>query len=354
MPSARPRSASVDRHFLLFEDLLRGREHDRHTLAARLGVKPAMAHKLLKAALRLPGVVSKQEGRRLTIRLDTSAIAPAPSYATAVAACFGSSLWPLFEGSTYREGVQHAFRDVIGRTKRKAVFRDIDRKFWFLRRGGEMALLDRSPLLDEIIEAVLHHQVLSVEYTRFTGASQHLRLEPLSVVVHDHQLYVVARDERGSLHPYRFARIRSADVLDDTFEYPGRSAYDPEQVFRDSFGIFLDKPVHDVAIALRPQWTTYAQSHRWHDSQKVEVVGDHVVVRLHVRVCPELEAWILGFGEEAEVLAPAGLRTRIAERVSDAGGAYREREREREGRDGRPSVRKAGVERGTRRPKVGR
>ena len=73
-----------------------------------------------------------------------------------------------------------------------------------------------SPLLDEVIEAVLRHQVPSLEYTRFSGASEHLRLEPLSIVVHDHPLFVVGRDERGALHPYRFSRIRSVDVLDDT------------------------------------------------------------------------------------------------------------------------------------------
>ncbi len=133
--------------------------------------------------------------------------------------------------------------------------------------------------------------------------------------MHDHQLYVVGRDGEGGLHPYRFSRISSVDVLDDTFEYPGRTEYDPEQVFRDSFGIFLDLAVQDVELKLHKQWATYAQSHRWHDSQKVEVAADHVVVRMRVRVCPELEAWILGFGEEAEVLAPAALRTRIAKRV---------------------------------------
>ena len=337
MPKEPHRSVSVDRHFMLVDDLLRGREHDRHTLAARLGIKPAMAHRLMTAALRLPGVVERQHGRRRTIKMDLAAIAPSPSYPTAVAACFGSSLWPLFEGSNYREGIRVAFRDIIGRTKRRAVFRDIDRKFWFMRRGGEVALLDRSPLLDEVIEAVLRHQVLSLEYTRFSGASQHLRLEPLSIIVHDHQLYVVGRDERGGLHPYRFSRMRSVDVLDDTFEYPGRTEYDPEQVFRDSFGIFLDKPVHDVELKLHKQWTTYAQSHRWHDSQNVEVAADHVIVRMRIRVCPELEAWILGFGEEAEVVAPAALRTRIAKRVDALSQVYAGQSQVA----ARPSLRKA-------------
>jgi predicted DNA-binding transcriptional regulator YafY len=96
-------------------------------------------------------------------------------------------------------------------------------------------------------------------------------------------------------------------------------------------------PAHDVELKLHKQWTTYAQSHRWHDSQKVEVAGDHVIVRVHVRVCPELEAWILGFGEEAEVLAPAGLRAKIAKRVGALSQVYGGRAQGTE----RPALRKA-------------
>jgi predicted DNA-binding transcriptional regulator YafY len=239
--------------------------------------------------------------------------------------------------ATYREGIRDALRDVIGRTKRRAVFRDIDRKFWFLRRGGEVALLDRSTLLDEVIEAVLRHRVVSAKYTRFSGASEHLRLEPLSIVVHDHQLYVVARSEDGGLHPYRFSRFSEVEALEDPFEYPSRSEYHPEQVFRDSFGIFLDKPVEEVEVRLGKQWITYAQSHRWHDSQTVKVGADHVVVRMRVRVCPELEAWVLGFGEEAEVVRPVGLRGRIARRA----GELAKRDEEGRGGKGGPGVRKA-------------
>jgi predicted DNA-binding transcriptional regulator YafY len=156
--------------------------------------------------------------------------------------------------------------------------------------------------------------------------------------VHDHQLYVVARDGEGELHPYRFSRIRSVDVLDESFSYPDRLAYDPEQVFRDSFGIFLGLPVQDIELRLHKQWATYAQSHRWHDSQRVDVAGDHVVVRMRVSVCPELVAWILGFGEQAEVLAPAELRGQMAKRGAALGALYGGRERVAS----RPSLRKAG------------
>jgi predicted DNA-binding transcriptional regulator YafY len=164
----------------------------------------------------------------------------------------------------------------------------------------------------------------------FSGVSEALRLEPLSIVVHDHQLYVVARGVgRGSagraLHPYRFARLGSVEVLEETFTYPARAEYDPEALFESSFGIFVDPPLAAVELRLHPRWRVYAQSHRWHDSQEVGSDGDRVTVRLSVRVCPELEAWILGFGEEAEVVRPPALRRRMARRAAAMARAYASR-----------------------------
>jgi hypothetical protein len=316
MNRASGRSASIARHFAFASDLLQGREHDRHSLARRLQVRLAMADRLLNAAVTfLPGVQERRDGKTRKIKMNVPSNPAEPGYATAVAACFGSSLWPLFEGSTYQTGIRDALTHVIGRTKRRAVFKDIDRKFWFLRRGGEPALLDRATLLDEVLEAVLHSRAISIAYTRFEGGCERLRLEPLSIVVHDHQLYVVGREEKGSLHPYRFSRIAEVDVLDDPFTYPTRSEYDPAQVFHDSFGVFLNLPARDVEIVLHKRWSTFAQTHRWHVSQVVDVAEEHVRVTLHVRVCPELEAWILGFGEDAEVISPPELRDRIAARA---------------------------------------
>jgi predicted DNA-binding transcriptional regulator YafY len=311
------RSSSVARHLRLAADLISGKELDRRSLAERLGVQPAMADRLLNAAVALlPGVTEHREGKVRKVRMARPAQpTPPPSYATALAACFGASLWPLFEGSVYRDGIRDAAREIIGRTRRSTAFKEIDRKFWFLRRGGEVALLDRAPLLDEVLEAVLRHRVLSLEYTRFSGKEERLRVHPLSVVVHDHQLYVVGRGDDGRLHPYRFARISAAEALDETFVYPSRAEYNPEQVFRDSFGIFLNLPARDVELRLDSRWAAYARAHRWHDSQVVEVMKDHVRVRFHLRLCPELEAWVLGFGEQAEVVAPPELRERIQERA---------------------------------------
>lgn len=320
------RFTSIARHFRFVGALLRGRELERQALAELVGVKPPMADRLITAAkAHLPRVKVRRKGKSTLIRMDMPVSAEPPSYPVAVAACFGASLWPLFEGSNYQSGIRDALDNILSRTRRKAAFKNIDRKFWFLRRGGEPALLDRSTLLDEVIEAVLHHHPMVVEYVRFHGKTDRLRLEPLSVVVHDHQLYVVARStsRERTLHPYRFSRMKKVDVLDDKFEYPTRSEYDPAQVFHDSFGVFLNLPPEDVVLRLHKRWETFAQTHRWHVSQVVEVHADHVRLQLRVGVCPELEAWILGFGDEAEVMAPTTLRESMRQKVLRLAARYR-------------------------------
>ena len=89
-------------------------------------------------------------------------------------------------------------------------------------------------------------------------------------------------------------------------------------------GVFLgaDYPVRDVEVKLTGRWSSYAHFHRWHRTQRISPRADGVVVHLRARVCPELKAWILGFGEDAEVLAPGELRDEIAQRLKEAARRY--------------------------------
>jgi predicted DNA-binding transcriptional regulator YafY len=97
-------------------------------------------------------------------------------------------------------------------------------------------------------------------------------------------------------------------------EPPRTDSYDPERVFAESFGIFVDKrfPIEDIEVSLAPRWATFVRSHRWHRSQESFTRAGRVHVRLRVRICPEIVSWILGFGPDARVIHPPLLKKRIA------------------------------------------
>lgn len=51
----------------MVEDLMRGCEYDRHYLAASYGITVASADRYLRALVRIPGVVARKKGRRLSV-----------------------------------------------------------------------------------------------------------------------------------------------------------------------------------------------------------------------------------------------------------------------------------------------
>jgi predicted DNA-binding transcriptional regulator YafY len=193
-------------------------------------------------------------------------------------------------------------------------FQDSRRQFVFLVRGGEKALPESEDLLEEVVDALQRRRALRLRYRGFDGARRAVRIEPLSLALYDHQLYLIGRPAGGAVHPFRFSRIESAEAAGGTFRYPDKDSYDPERVFADSFGVAVEEkyPVTRIEVSLAGNWAPFVQSHRWHRSQESFLRAGRVHVRLRVRLCPEVVAWILGFGPDARVVEPKALQRRIA------------------------------------------
>jgi len=327
-PSENRRFVGLQRTLFLIADLLAGKEVDRESAAQRTKLKPAAVDRQLRAIQKyVPGVVKIPSRRRLTLRFDKGKLEEAPAFPIAVAACLGASLSKLFEGSSYENGIAEAFAYVVKRSRHRKVFRDIERKFFFVRQGGEVSLPGNASLLDDLIEGILKQKQCRMSYLPFDDADETTeQIDPLSVAIYDHQLYIIGRSATR-VRCYRFSRIREVDVTAAAFEYPSRTEFDPEQLFGSSFGVFIgpDFDLEDIRIKLSLRWKNYALTHRWHRSQKVYVTDEGIIISLHTRVCPELQQWILGFGEEAEVLEPSRLRSDITARIAKMARVYSER-----------------------------
>ena len=318
------RLSSIQRTAKLIAALLAGRDLTRSEATALLGVRVAAVDRQLEAIGRHVPLVRERRKGQVHVRIDRSKIAGGAErvpIATMIAACVGASLAKLFEGTTYEKGMH----DLVQYVSREAVhperFQDSRRQFVFLVRGGEKALPEKEDVLEEVVDALQRRRGLQIRYRDFVGARKSVRIEPLSLAVYDHQLYVIGRPRGGPTHAYRFSRIETAETVGGTFPYPDKDSYDPERVFADSFGIIVDDkyPIEQIEMSLAPRWTSYVRSHRWHRSQESAVRSGRVHVRLRVRVCPELVSWILGFGPDARVIGPPRLKRhigRLAQRMA--------------------------------------
>lgn len=301
--------------------LLRGNRQSRRTIREATGRSLSTADRWIEHIAELPGVRRVREGKTLWLVYDERRDVP-PRLAT-IGACIAASLGALFEGSQQERNLRDA-RDYLLRL-RGDDYGDLDRKFFFAPKGGEYALPEKREELDEIIDAIIGTKVLAFAYRHNDGQAEAIRVDPLSLVIFDHQFYVLGRRPGAPLYCYRFARMSNVEADDVNFVYPSKNEYDPRALFGAAFGVHVanDRKVEDVEIILSEPWASYALTHRWHPTQQVtRVDSGHVSVTLRVRPCRELETWALGFGEHARVERPAALRTAVARRHRAAVEAF--------------------------------
>jgi predicted DNA-binding transcriptional regulator YafY len=337
------RLSAIQRTAKLIAALLSGRELTRAEITALLGVRLAAADRQLEAIRRHVPLIREKRRGRVHVRVDRSKISGGKErvpIATTIAACVGASLGKLFQGTNYEKGmhdlVQYVSRDALHPER----FQDSRRQFVFLVRGGEKALPEKEELLEEVVDALQRRRALQLAYRAFDGRRRAVRIEPLSLALYDHQLYVIGRPRGGQPHPYRFSRIEAAEIVGSPFPYPDKDGYDPERVFADSFGIFVEEKyaIEDLEVSLARRWAPFVQSHRWHRSQESFVRGGRIHLRLRVRLCPEVIQWILGFGPEVRVVDPPALRRRIA-RLAGQMARVHQRQLSWASKEGRPKTR---------------
>ena len=323
----RSRDASR-RAFQLVNLLLQGQQPTVDEASAAIGVQAPRVRELMKELKREVDCAEFTGSHPKRIRL-MGVRQGTPSHEMAIGACLAASLAPLFAGTVLESGVIDGLRYVIDASPSAAKFSEIERKFFFVGRGGESGLPRNAKQLKLLTMAILEQREITLTHSRFDPDAPDGRktYQPLSLAIYNHQLYVIGRRPTDkAIRLLRFSRIKNLRVLRSrTFEYPAEHEFSPRQLYRDAFGVYLgapDAPVEQVEVRLTKKWKAYAKDHCWHASQKVSVTDDGVLVRLAVRVCAELEAWVLSFGEEAEVIAPASLRERVASRATSMAAVY--------------------------------
>ena len=221
------RLSSIQRTAKLIALLLSGRDLTRSEATALLGVRVAAVDRQLEAIGRHVPLVRERRQGQVHVRIDRSKItggAERVPIATMIAACVGASLAKLFEGTTYEKGMH----DLVQYVSREAVhperFQDSRRQFVFLVRGGEKALPEKEDVLEEVVDALQRRRGLQLRYRDFVGARKSVRIEPLSLAVYDHQLYVIGRPRGGPTHAYRFSRIETAEAVGGTSPTRTRTA----------------------------------------------------------------------------------------------------------------------------------
>ncbi len=174
-------------------------------------------------------------------------------------------------------------------------------------------------------EAVLRREELAFAYRKLGSDHEENRcVQPLHLACVDNQWYLFGFDlnRSGSVRTFALTRMGRVRNTGRTFVRPKHFSLDEH--LADSFGVFSSPEPIGVRLRFDAFAGRLIRERTWHASQTIEAQPDGGLdLTMHVGVSPEVERWILGWGDHVEVREPVLLRetiARTAARVCDLYG----------------------------------
>ncbi len=169
------------------------------------------------------------------------------------------------------------------------------------------------PVFHDLIRAIGARKVCRLVYISFHERRQiRATVEPWRLVFVSRAWYLIAHSRRHrEARTFKLGRIRKLTVTDEAFERRGGA--DREKLFGDAWSMIPEGKLYRVHLHFQKKVAGNVAEVQWHPSQRVQW-NDDGSIEFHVRVdgLGEIAWWVLGYGDEVEVVAPAELRRRIA------------------------------------------
>ncbi|HYB97490.1 MAG TPA: WYL domain-containing transcriptional regulator [Vicinamibacterales bacterium] len=175
--------------------------------------------------------------------------------------------------------------------------------------------------VDTLMHAILARRRVRMRYHSFS--SQQVKdyiVEPYRLAYAQGGLYLQAHvPEYGERRTFAAQRIEHATALEETFD-PVASG--DAEVFPHSLGAFSGTP-EEVVIEFSAGEAPYVREREFHASQRIDDLPDgRLRLTMDVVIDWELQAWVMGFGPAAKVIAPESFAKRIVESLEEARASY--------------------------------
>ena len=160
-------------------------------------------------------------------------------------------------------------------------------------------------------KAVADHRTLKGRYISFAEKKQiRVAVRPYWLVFHERAWYVIGHSRsHGEIRTFKLGRFVDLALTDEQFKRPKTTL---EEYLGNAWRFIPEGREHTVRLRFAPMVAANVAEVHWHPTQKVTWQDDgSILFEVRVDGLGEIAWWILGYGDQAEVLAPKALRDRI-------------------------------------------
>jgi len=148
-------------------------------------------------------------------------------------------------------------------------------------------------------------------YSHFEGETIEVELSPYRLLYNRRAWYVLGYSRlHKSIRTFKFNRIKQLMILEKCF-IDGDN-FDLSDYLGRAWSMIPEGRIYHVKLRFLPKVANNVTEVQWHSTQKAAYNSDgSAIVEFRVDGLNEIIWWILGYGDQVQVLAPKELRKRI-------------------------------------------
>lgn len=246
------------------------------------------------------------------------------SMTEALSLYFARQLLAPFQGALLAEGFDSVIDKIIAQLPASALrhFRELQGAV-LVRSAGATDYRKHRKTVEALSEAIRSARVVELTYRAvWRGERYTTAVHPYGLVYFEGELYLVGYSERAlAIRVFKITRVIEVATTPVRFRRP--RDFSLEAHFHGSFGIVQPGATTDVVVEFDPPIAPLIEERVWHPSQKLRAGRDgRLVATYRLGGTVEFVRWIMGFGPQAHVVAPASLRQHLRDTLRAAADRY--------------------------------
>lgn len=209
--------------------------------------------------------------------------------------------------------------DIIHKLKKKYRVSEIKRNILSFDSNVDLRGIDR---FKELFNYIVNKQPVCITYEPFGKRPFKAEIHPYFLKQYNNRWFILGYNpDYKDISVFALDRIKTVESLKVEF-IPDTLIEDPFDYFFDVIGITIptNRKVERVMLKFTPKRFQYVSAKPIHSTQKTDETNN--IITIEVIPNKELEALILGFGKDVEVLEPEHLRNEIIEIMKESCKKY--------------------------------
>jgi predicted DNA-binding transcriptional regulator YafY len=182
--------------------------------------------------------------------------------------------------------------------------------------------------VETIYNAIIEKKALKLHYKNFGEDPSYRLISPYMLKEYRNKWYMIAHtseiNKSDKTLLYRLSRIVDIAEIDET--YIEDKSFDGNKYFKYTLGVFHmhnQEPINVKIKVMGKSIIKLITEDKIHSTQKISPISENeIMVEFTVYNSPELETFILGYGEAIEVIEPLIIRNKIIERLQKSANIY--------------------------------